>query len=370
MATEAIDAIDIPIAAPIVLATMDETHVVLELTPESDPRLAYNLAVPREWGYSSEFGPVAHGLLHAQGIGFIARSMDPQAPVIAITSTPVPFEVPIDAWARQSFAAEGWQVVRAQWFPGPSGLFYDVTATRVVDDVPEVRRSSLRNLGSDIITVNCFCGLDWWEGAKEVFWVAHVTFKLLATRQTRMEAWAEAATSRGPRFVLEYPLSWWDEEAEGEDPNVSGIHLRLVDAKQETLLAYVQAKLAQRGPGAAADLDQLQASATSHLARAGVRLGGPLRPLSEGDDPRGAAVKGWLGGFQGEGQLGTSDVWLRIGFIDRDGHDASFLMISPLLLDDPLTALRAQRAFEIARATFTLTPEDSVTPESGAPTEP
>jgi hypothetical protein len=357
MATDATEAIDIPIKAPTVLATLEQTHVVLELTPEHAPRLAYNLAVPREWGYSSEFGPVAHGLLHAQGIGFIAGSMDPHAPVIAVTSTPVPFEVPIDAWARQSFAAEGWQILRGQWFPGPSGLFYDVTATRIVNDVHELRRSSLRNLGSDIVTVNCFCGRDGWEGAKEIFWVAHVTFKLLAERQTRMEAWAEAATSRGPRFVVEYPLSWWEEEAEGEDPNISGIHLRLVDAKQETLLAYVQAKLAERAPGAPADLDRLQASATAHLARAGVSLAGPLRPLSEDDDPRALAVKGWLGGFQGEGQLGTSEVRLRVGCVDRDGHDASFLMISPLLLDDPLTALRAQRAFEIARATFALTPE-------------
>jgi hypothetical protein len=358
----ATDALDIPITAPTVLATLEQTHVVLELTPDHAPRLAYNLAVPREWAYSSEFGPVAHGLLHAQGIGLIAGSMDPHAPVIAVTSTPVPFEVPIDGWAKQSFAAEGWQIVRAQWFPGPNGLFYDVTATRIVNDVQELRRSSLRNLGSDIVTVNCFCGRQGWEGAKEIFWVAHVTFKLLATRQTRMEVWAEAATQRGPRFAVQYPLSWWEEEAEGEDPNISGIHLRLADAKQETLLAYVQAKVAKRAPAAPADRDQLQASATSHLARAGVQLGGPLRPLSEDDDPRALAVHGWLGGFQGEGQLGTSEVRLRVGFIDRDGHDATFLMISPLLPDDPLTALRAQRAFEIARATFTLTPE------GGAPT--
>jgi hypothetical protein len=223
--------------------------------------------------------------------------------------------------------------------------------------VHELRRSSLRNLGSDIVTVNCFCGRDWWEGAKEIFWVAHVTFKLLATRQTRMEAWAEAATQRGPRFAVQYPLSWWEEEAEGEDPNISGMHLRLADAKQERLLAYVQAKVAKRAPGAPADRNQLTASATAHLARAGVHIAGPLRPLSEDDDQRAVAVKGWLGGFQGEGQLGTSEVRLRLGFVERDRHDATFLMISPLLADDPLTALRAQRAFEIARAMFTLTPE-------------
>jgi hypothetical protein len=91
-----------------------------------------------------------------------------------------------------------------------------------------------------------------------------------------------------------------------------------------------------------------------------------VRQRDEGDDgavgvagsrnERAVAVKGWLGGFEATGQLGTSEVRLRLGFIDRDGHDASFLMISPLLHDDPLTALRGQRAFEIARATFTPLP--------------
>ena len=356
-------ALDIPIAAPNVLRTMEQTHVCLELTPGDDPRLAYNLAIPRQWGYSAEFGPVAHGLLRVQGIGFFAGSTEPHAPVIAVTQTPVPFEVPIDAWARQSFSAEGWQILRAQWFPGPNGLFYDVTAERTTSGVHEVRRSSLRNLGSDIISVNCFCAREWWEGAKEIFWTAHATFKLLAPPHTRMEAWAEAPVDREPRFAVAYPLSWSAEEAEGSEPDISGLHLRLADAKNETLLAYVQTKLRKRAPGAAPDLDALRASAAAQLQRGGVRITAPLEPLPEDEDPRAIAVKGWLGGFEGEGQLGSAIVRLRVGFVDREGHDATFVMISPRLADDPLTALRAQRAFEIARATFTLIP-----PVAGAPT--
>jgi hypothetical protein len=349
-------ALDIPITAPNVLRTMEQTHVRLEITPNDDPRLAYDLALPREWGYSAELGPVGHGMLRTQALGFFTGSMDPHAPVIAVTLTPVPFEVPIDAWARQSFTTEGWQIVRAQWFPGPNGLFYDVTAERVINDVQELRRTSLRNLGSDIISVNCFCAREWWEGAKEIFWTAHATFKLLAKRQTRMETWAEAQAEREPRFAVAYPLSWSAEEAQGDAPNSSGLHLRLADAKNETLLAYVQAKLTQRAPGTTANVEQLQASALARLQRAGVRVTAPLSPLSSDDDPRAIAVKDWLGGFQREGQLGTSEVRLRVGFIDREGHDATFTMISPRLTDDPLTALRAQRAFEIARATFTLMP--------------
>jgi hypothetical protein len=362
-------ALDIPFTAPNVLRTMEQTHVCLEITPNDDPRLAYDLAIPREWGYSAEFGPVAHGLFQVHGLGFFTGSMDPHGPVIAVTLTPVPFEVSIDAWARQSITTEGWQIVRAQWFPGPNGLFYDVTAERVINDVAEVRRSSLRNLGSDIITVNCFCARETWEAAKEIFWTAHVTFKLAAARQTRMEVWAEAQAEKSPRFAVAYPLSWSAEEAEGDDPGISGIHLRLTDARGETLLAYVQAKLTQRAPGVEANLERLRASALAQLSRAGVRVTSPLTPLSLDEDPRAIAVKGWLGGFRGAGQLGTSEVQLRVGFIDREGHDAAFVMISPLSTDDPLTALRAQRAFEIARATLTLVPSSgTLTPTGGGAT--
>jgi len=348
--------LDIPFQAPNLLPTLEQTHVVLEVTPNDDPRRAYNLAIPKEWGYSAEFGPVAHGLLQAQGIGFFAGSMDTHAPVIAVTSTQVPFEVPVDAWARQTVRVEGWQLVHGQWFPGSNGLFYDVTAERVINEVHEVRRSSLRNLGSEIVAVNCFCAREWWEGAKEIFWLAHATFELQAKPQSRMEVWAEAQATRAPGFALNYPLSWTEEEAEGPDPGISGIHLRLTDAKVEKLLAYVQVKVVKRAPGTNADLEKLQTAALAQLARAGVSVTAAPSLLSEQEDPRAIAVKGWLAGLQATGQLGTSDVALRIGFIDRDGHDAYFVMIGPLLHDDTLTALRAQRAFEIARATFTLVP--------------
>jgi hypothetical protein len=87
------------------------------------------------------------------------------------------------------------------------------------------------------------------EGAKEIFWTADATFKLMATRQTRMETRAEAQAEKEPRFAVAYPLSWSEEEVAGSDLNVSSIHMRLADAKGEALLAYVQAKLSNRAPG-------------------------------------------------------------------------------------------------------------------------
>jgi len=63
-------------------------------------------------------------------------------------------------------------------------------------------------------------------------------------------------------------------------------------------------------------------------------------------------VPGWRGGFVGKGRLAKADVTIRMGFIARPGYSVTLLMLSPLLEDDPLTALRAQRAFEIAHHTL------------------
>lgn len=346
--------LDIPDQAPHVLALMEHTHAVLEVTPNDDPRLAYNLAVPKTWAYSGELGPVPSGLFQTSGLGFFAGSADPGAPVIAVTVTPVPFEIPIDAWIRISLATEGWQIVRAQWFPGPNGLFFDVTGQRVAGDVVEIRRTSVRVDGSRIISVNCFCQRKYWDAAKEIFWTAHVTFKLLgAAGQTRMEVWAKAGATT-PDFTLAHPATWSAEAAppEPSPEGVSAIHLRLVDAKAETLLAYLQVKAVAGSSKTAADLEPLHQASLAQLRTSGVTPLQPGQPLSEADDPRSMAVEGWLGGFEGRAHMGQSDVSTRLGYVQRGNVTFSFALLSPLPTDDPLTALRAQRAFEIARATL------------------
>lgn len=347
--------LDIPQQAPHVLATLEQTHVVLEVTPNEDARLAYNLAVPRDWAYSEEFGPVPSGLFKTAGLGFFAGSAEPGAPVIAVTVTPVPFEVPIDAWIRLSLATEGWQIVAAGWFPGPNGLFFDITGQRLVDDQLEVRRTSVRVDGSRIFSVNTFCERKHWDAAKEIFWAAHVTFKLLGGgAQTRMELWAKAEAS-APDFELAHPATWSAEPAAADseegDGDVSGLHVRLLDAQGKTLLAYLQVKAVRSAAG------QLQLAALHEKSLAQLRRGGvvPLpgeQPLSADEDPRALGVEGWLGGFSGRARMGDSEVATRLGYVQRAELSFSFALLSPLMADDPLTALRAQRVFEIARATL------------------
>jgi len=349
-------ALDIPVSAPRVTATLEQTHVMFEGTPSTNPLFAYRLAIPKGWAYSAQFGPVPEGPFASQGLGFMTGSARSGAPVVAVTVTPIPFEIPIDVWVRSSMTAEGWTVVSARWFPGAKGLFFDITGTRTVNDVEEVRRTSVRADGIHVFSVNCLSAREHWDEAKEIFWVAHSTFQLVKpVGTTRMEPWLAASADRRPDFVIAYPMSWSASPVEKAPDGASGLDVRLLDAKQETLLAYLQVQAVALEEGEAVpSFDVLVAKAVKRLGSAGFKPAGPPKPTSAGDDPRAAAVDGWLGGLVGTGRLAEADVTARLGFVVRDRNVVTFLLFSPLLADDTLVALRAERAFEIARATFEL----------------
>ncbi len=343
---------DVPFTAPRVLQTLEQTHIKLKMSAGGPPTYVYSLAVPRTWAYSKQFGPVASGPFATRGIGFMTGSVQPGAPVIAVTVTPMPYEIPIDAWIRQSLTVEGWNLVSAKWFAG-ARLFYDVVATRVVNNVPEVRRTSVRLDAHNIFAVNCLCARKYWDEAKEIFWVAHDTFQVEnGTGTTQMEPWM-VAKAENPDFQLAYPRSWSVESQTSASDGISAVHLRLIDAYGKTLLAYVQAKverLADNQPPPA--LDAMVAEASAKLQKTGFAPTQAPRPFTVDDDPRSLAVPGWRGGFVGKGRLAKAEVTSRMGFIARPGYSITLLMLSPLFENDALTVLRAQRVFEIAHDTI------------------
>ncbi|HEY4014165.1 MAG TPA: hypothetical protein VGM06_12560 [Polyangiaceae bacterium] len=348
-------ALDVPVTAPHVLATMKQTHVNARITPSGEPALAYGIAVPKSWAYSKEFGPVAREPLAPRGLGFFAISTAPRSPVIAVTVTSLLFEIPIDAWAVHAMIAEGWTTVSAKWFPGPSGPFFDITGTRVVDDVEEVRRTTARNDGPNIFCVNCMCGRDGWDAAKEIFWAAHSTFELLSsTHSTRIEPWLSTGAET-PDFQVAHPRSWSAESVLGAPEGVSAVDLRLLNAAKDKLLAYVQVKAErEERDEEPAPLDALQGRALAKLEHAGFTPSAPMRALGEDEDPRAPATDGWLGGLVGRGHLAGAEVVARTGFVRRAGVVCSLSMLGPTREDDTMTALRAQRAFEIVRTTWEL----------------
>jgi len=346
--------LDIPMMAPDVVATLDQTHVRFRGTPTHRPLFAYEVVVPKTWAFSQDFGPVPEGPMVPQGLGFFTGSVQPDAAVIAVTVTALPFDMPIDTWMRLSFAAEGWTIVSAKWFPGGEGLFFDVTGTRIRDGAEEVRRTSARADGSHLFAVNCLAGRRNWDQAKKNFWIAHDTFKLLKPTDIGQMEPRLTVRGRNPDFEVAYPISWSGAPVEGAPEGISAVDLRLLNARQDTLLAYAQVKVQRLEEGEGVPpVERLAARMMEKLAGFGFAATGAPAPLTEENDPRALAVAGWLGGFLVEGRIGSSDTIARLGFTSRDGFLVTWVAVSPTVRDDLVVALRAQRMFEIARATLT-----------------
>jgi hypothetical protein len=345
--------LDIPQAAPFLQATLEHSHVRASVHPSEDGSLDYDLAVPKSWAFSNKFGPAPTGPLVARALGFFAGGGEPGSPVIATTVTTVPFEIPIDAWARVSFANDGWNVVSAFWFPGANGLYFDITGTRDIDDAPEVRRSTVRVRGSDIFSLNCMCARKHWDHVKEVFWVAHSTFALAKPSDDPMEPCLEVS-GHNPDFKIAQPNSWISEPVESPPEGVSALDIRLLDANAVELLGYVQVKAVRRADGAPEpSLDDRTQHALVNLARSGFTPDkDSQRPLTPEDDARSIAVEGWRGGVMLTGKIAGGDVSVRLGFIDRGNVSVTFSLLSPPVQANPLIALRTLRVWEIARATL------------------
>jgi len=244
--------------------------------------------------------------------------------------------------------------VSGRWFPGPNNLFYDVTGVRTVDDMELVRRTTARVDGGRVFFVNTMCARKHWDAAKEDFWTAHVTFALLGgSGSTQMETWMRAATTK-PDFETAHPLSWSHERAESKSGNLSAIHIRLTDAEESKLFAYLVIRAQRRSSSDDASLVWLLDDTLSMLERSGLmQTSGPTR-LSEDDDPRSSGIEGWLGGYVGEGRVQEAELTYRLGFIARRDVVFELAMYCPKRQDDLLIALRAWRAFEIGRGALEL----------------
>jgi hypothetical protein len=196
------------------------------------------------------------------------------------------------------------------------------------------------------------CSHAQWDQFKEIFWIAHSTFELALKGSTRMEPW-HAGAAEHPDFQFGYPASW-NAETKTPKPNVTSlVDVRLVSADGNILLAYLQVVAHRRTDTEAAPvLDLCERESLALLEAAGLVPRAEPRQLTSEEDPRAEAVSGWLGGFRCEGEMKGARVYARTGFMDRAGITFTFTLLSPLLADDNLLAMRAQRAFEIARASL------------------
>lgn len=342
--------LDVPMMAPRLVATLEQTHVRARFAPADDPSLACQVLLPKDWAFSKA-SPAAPGADGAVALGSAAGPSAGGSPTITVSATKPGFELPIDAWLRASFAQGGYAIVSAKWFPSASGLFFDVTGTRVHDGAEEVRRSSVRADGGHVFTVTCLAPRAHWDEVKETCWVAHDGLILeKKTGDTRLETWL-TARGKQPDFRMAYPAGWEVTKVAPPRAKSSVVEVRLgKEGPPAPARLQVTVEPLSGGPSIA-PLERLREATLDRAKALGFVPDGPLERLTDATDPRAAAVAGWLGGFAGKGQLGAAQAVVRMGFIRHDMRLTTFLAVAPSPPGDPVVAWRAQRAFEIARAT-------------------
>ena len=191
----------------------------------------------------------------------------------------------------------------------------------------------------------------WRDGASCALAARHGSAERLPLRCVeRVEGGAQG------RFKLAYPQSWEHEVAPSHNGEISGIHLRMLDAQQQTLMAYLLVRAKRVSAMPQRSLGALIEATITMLGHSEIRPAGTLQPPSDAEDPRAVTVDGWIGGVIGDGTLGTAPITLRLGFMERDNVVFTLALCSPKLENDPLTAFRATRAFELARLTIELIP--------------
>jgi hypothetical protein len=343
-------ALDVPHEAPHALATDDAEHARRKVVPTGQPQLAFSLTLPTSWEEAAQTAKAPVGLFENKLLARFVANDRPGAATITIHAAHVDFELPIDTWLTSSVIAEGFRVASSEWYPGQTGLFFDLTATRSTAGA-QVRRTSVRSQGNTIFSVSCESTRQEWERFKESCWAAHASFRTQAGFQSaHMERWLRAA-SLNPRFEISYPASWVASPVRGLVEGVAALDLRLRDTEDASLLAYLQVRAE---PDARPNLRELSAEALARLQEAGFATDASEHAFSRREMVRAVSVLGWLGGFDLRGQLGGQALDARIGFIARKGITFSLALLSPSIENAPLLALRAARAFEIARSTLAL----------------
>lgn len=357
-AAQASGSLGIPDDAPEYVANLEASAVLADFET-GVPGLGHRFAVPKSWGFVEKKVLASAKPFEARVLSLSTRDPKPDAPSLAVAVREAPFEVPVDALSRHVLAGEGWEIQRARWVPGRSGLYFDVVALKDSGGEPWVRRLTARAAAGQIVEMNALARRSDWDSVKEAFWAAGATLELhQGATETRLEGWRRYS-GRSPDFELAYPESWQPEAASPSAPSTSAVNLRLLSPSGTALLAYLQVSARAPSEGAANPTDERLAAALEALARQNIQPKQPPRRLADAEDPRSLAVAGWLGTFVAPVQTpdgGAAQV--RVGFLETSQAQFQLVGLSPTLVDDPIAALRSQRAFEIVRETLRGAPSD------------
>lgn len=325
------------------LSSLETTHRLVRVVPSGNEALGYSIVLGNDWVSESDLGTQHVGAGTPMRIGLFADHVGPDATVVQITCTRVPFEVDVRDWVEYDCARNGTRLlqVRKRAFTTGSGI--DAGGLRGPEAARQVVRLVARPDGGRIFMVVVTTPEARYTAAQDDVAIATHSFKLLrpvGSAQLEQQLVVEAGE---PAWRVSYPASWRARPVTAAPAGKSAVDLLL--ARENQLAAYVRVKAIDPG---VADAAQTLETTDAELSDAGVQRSDPW---SNDEDPDVGQVEGITNAFRARGRLGDAAVEIRTGTVARDALVFVATMLSVERTADPILWMRSKRAYQIALAT-------------------
>jgi hypothetical protein len=331
------------IVADALLEHLQGTHNLVKVTPFEKQRMAYSLVLPNGWVTEENLGQQPDDIGRLVRIGLFASKVGPDATVVQVFFTHMPFEVGLRDWVQVQAEAFGTRLVHCQYFRFASGSVVDSGGFYGTGASQHIVRIVAHADDARILMVSAMAPAALYQERQDNIAIATNSIKFLyPSGSTLLEQWLEAGAEE-PSFRVAHPASWMSRVVPKRVPSKSGVDLFLPKGSQ--IMAYVRVKAIIPENSMA---DQDVRLAEEELRESSVTI---TSAWAEDNDPSIGRVIGVLRAVHGAGILAGSPVELRLGFVKRGSLLFAVTLISVRKQDDTFLWMRSKRVYEMALAT-------------------
>jgi hypothetical protein len=331
------------IVADALLEHMPQTHNLVEVTPFGIQRMAFSLVLPKGWVTEENLGQQQDDIGRLVRVGLFASKVGPDATVVQVFFTHMPFEVGLRDWVEVQAETFGTSLVHCQNYHFASGSAVDAGGFYGTGASQNIVRIVAQADDARILMVSAMAPAALYKKEQDNVAIATNSIKFLfPSGSSLLEQWLEAGAEE-PSFRVAHPASWISRVVVKRVQGKSGVDLSLLKGSQ--VMAYVRVKAINRGNPL---VDQDLRLAEEELRESSVEI---ASAWAEDNDQSIGKVAGVLRAVHGVGSLSGSPVELRVAFVQRGSLLFAVTLISVRKQDDNFLWLRSKRAYEIALAT-------------------
>jgi hypothetical protein len=328
------------------LSGLEATHNLVNITPSEQEPLSYSLILPKGWVTEEDLGQQNDGIGRLVKIGLFADKVGPDATVVQVYFSRIPFEIDVRDWLEDKAAEFGTELVycqNLQFECGPvvdaGGLYGPVSNRQVVRIVAHAD-------GARVFLVSVMTPLFRYEAERNNVAIATNSFKLLQpSGSAQLEQWLDSGGGK-PAFHVAYPASWSSRPIKKPIPGKSGVDIILT--RDNELAGYLRVKAMDLAVGGEISTAEALRVAGEELEEGGV----VVTSAWKGDQNPGVqSVEGPLSAYLASGRLFDKPVELRFGLLERGGLVFALSSISVEKAGNPVLWMRSKRAYEIALGT-------------------